>query len=291
MLFKDMLKQGIDILEKNNISDAQYDAKLIAMSVFELKLSDLLMVLLDEADEEKVSIYFEKINKRATHYPCQYIIGNACFMGYEFKVAENVLIPRPETELLVEKAVELANYTFSDKPLKALDMCTGTGCIGISFLLTRMLNKKATDVTLVDISEHAYSLATENVNRLCKEYDIDRALVNIVKSDLFGSVNGKFDIIMSNPPYIPSADIEELADEVKVYEPRLALDGDRDGLLFYRKIAKEAKEYLNDNGYLIFEIGHNQFEDISRILVDFGYMDIELIKDYAGLDRIIVAHI
>lgn len=286
MRIREMLKNGIERLTACDIDNAENDARLLAMYVLDMDYSRLVLEMNTEVADDRYDEYIKLINKRETHYPCQYITGTAGFMGYEFEVAENVLIPRPETELLVEKAVaitkQITDSGMSRNCVRALDMCTGTGCIGISYsLFTKDLYNHNINVTLSDISEYAIALATRN-------NDKHNAACSIVKSDLFENIDGTYNIIMSNPPYIRSDEIEELMEEVKCFEPRLALDGTEDGLYFYRRIIKEAREYLDEGGYLLFEIGYDQYEAVQGLLVDNGYRDIELIKDYAGLDRIVL---
>lgn len=287
MLLRDMLKNGTDRLKSCGIENAEGDARLLAMHVLGLDYTMLFMVLDKNVDDEAVSTYNGLIEKRGTHYPCQYIIGTQDFMGYTFEISENVLIPRPETELLVEMALKT---TRDKRTCNALDMCCGTGCIGISYILERRKRGNLDDkLTLVDISPYAVRLSERN--RFLHDISCD-----IIKSDLFEykklrSSGDLYDIIMTNPPYIRSSDIDALMKEVSRFEPRLALDGTEDGLYFYRKIIKEARNYLNENGCFICEIGYDQYDAVYSILVDNGYKDIELIKDYAGLDRVVSAYV
>lgn len=287
MLLRDMLKNGTDRLKSCGIENAEGDARLLAMHVLGLDYTRLFMVLDKNVDDETVSTYSGLIEKRGTHYPCQYIMGTQDFMGYTFEVSENVLIPRPETELLVEAAVKA---TRDKRACNALDMCCGTGCIGISYILERRKRGNLDDkLTLVDISPYAVRLSERN--RFLHDISCD-----IIESDLFEykklrSSGDLYDIIMTNPPYIRSSDIDALMKEVSRFEPRLALDGTEDGLYFYRKIIKEARNYLNENGCFICEIGYDQYDAVYSILVDNGYKDIELIKDYAGLDRVVSAYV
>ena len=294
MLLRDMLKNGTDRLKSCGIENAEGDAKLLAMHVLGMDYTRLFTELDKNLDGEAVSIYNGLIEKRGTHYPCQYIIGTQDFMGYTFEVSENVLIPRPETELLVEMALK----AMGDKRIcNALDMCCGTGCIGISYILERRKRGNFDDrLTLVDISPHAIRLSEKNSFL----HDIS---CDIIKSDMFEyrspevfdnmtlkNSGDLYDIIMTNPPYIRSSDINALMEEVSCFEPRLALDGMEDGLYFYRRIIKEARNYLSENGCFICEIGYDQYDAVYGILVDNGYGDIELIRDYAGLDRVVLAY-
>lgn len=303
MLLRDMLKNGTDRLRSCGIENAEGDARLLAMHVLDMDYTRLLMELDKNLEDEAVGTYDGLIEKRAAHYPCQYIVGTQDFMGYTFEVSENVLIPRPETELLVEAAVKA---TRDKRTCNALDMCCGTGCIGISYILERRKRGNLDDkLTLVDISPYAVQLSRKNSFL----HDIS---CDIIESDLFeyknptvGVLEGAartapielrnsgdlYDIIMTNPPYIRSSDIHALMKEVSCYEPRLALDGMEDGLYFYRKIIKEARNYLSENGCFVCEIGYDQYDAVYGILVDNGYKDIELIKDYAGLDRIVSAYV
>ncbi len=280
MILKDLIKYGQETLNEAGISDYENDAKVLAMYAFELDYTGMLMKMYEEADPETEEYYKDYISIRAGHVPCQYITGTQMFMGHEFNVAENVLIPRSETELLVEQALKL---TEDLDTCRALDMCCGSGCIGISYALGRMVaGHKRDEVELVDISEDALQLTEDNMYKLgtkCK----------IIKSDLFENIEYRYDIIMTNPPYIRSSDIEELMDEVRIHEPRLALDGMDDGLYFYRRIIADGRKHLYEGGILIMEIGYDQYQDIRELLIEAGYSNIDLIKDYAGLDRIVTA--
>ncbi len=294
MLLRDMLKNGTDRLKSCGIENAEGDARLLAMHVLGMDYTRLFMELDKNLDDETVSTYNELIEKRGTHYPCQYIIGTQDFMGYTYEVSENVLIPRPETELLVETALKA---TDDKSTCNALDMCCGTGCIGISYILERRKRGNFDDrLTLVDISPYAIRLSKKNSFL----HDIS---CDIIKSDMFEykspaafdnmtlkNSGDLYDIIMTNPPYIRSSDINALMEEVSRFEPRLALDGMEDGLYFYRRIIKEARNYLSENGCFICEIGYDQYDAVYGILVDNGYGNIELIKDYAGLDRVVLAY-
>ncbi len=209
--------------------------------------------------------------ERESGRPLWYVLGDCDFYGYSFKVDERALIPRPETEELVEKAVELI-----DKDDEVLDLCTGSGCIAITVKL-----KTGASVTASDVSEDALSLAKENAAVLGAD-------VNFVRSDLFDGLSGKFSVILTNPPYIKSEDIERLQTEVKNYEPRVALDGGEDGLDFYRRIADGAKGRLFDGGVILAEIGEAQGQPVRDIFVNGGYA-VEVYKDISGNDRIVKA--
>lgn len=226
-----------------------------------LKSNDLL---------DKLSDYTNRLLKGEA---VQYIIGNACFYGYEFKVNSNTLIPRFETELLVEKSVNYINNFFEDR-VSILDIGTGSGCIAI--VLNKLVNSM---VTAVDISNDALDVAKEN-------NVINNTDVNFIVSDVFSNVNGKYDVIISNPPYI--CHDEEIMDIVYDNEPHLALYADMDGLYFYDKILSECRKYLNDKFLIAFEIGYKQGNDIINIINKyFDNVNISLEKDYSDRDRFI----
>ncbi len=220
---------------------------------------------------KNVDIINKLVEQRLTGRPLWYVIGDTEFYGYKIKVDERVLIPRPETELLVENALKNISDTSC-----VLDLCTGSGAIAIA-----VKKQSGANVTAVDISEDALILAKENA-------EINQVEVQFEKSDLFQALDGrKFDVIISNPPYIKSADIEGLQKEVKDFEPTLALDGGEDGLKFYRIIAKDAPNFLNENGVLLLECGIGEAEEIAKLLNNFS--KVEIIKDYENIDRIIRA--
>ncbi len=224
--------------------------------------------------DEALDKYRAMLEQRAKHVPLQQIIGTQEFMGFEFMVNEHVLIPRQDTECLVEEALKRLREGAS-----VLDMCTGSGCIIIS--LAKCVKLSA--AVGVDVSAEALKVAETNAKR-------NEASVNFVKSNLFENVSKeRYDMIVSNPPYIESGVIEGLMPEVREHEPRIALDGGVDGLVFYRKIISEAKEYLKPGGYLIFEIGYNQKEAVCQLFDEAGYDEIDSVCDLAGLDRVCIA--
>lgn len=221
--------------------------------------------------DEKCEVFREYINKRARHIPLQHIVGTQWFMGLEFEVNEHVLIPRQDTEVLVEEALKVIKD--GDR---VLDMCTGSGCIIISLAK----NAKLLSATGVDVSEDALSVAKRNA----KKNDID---VKFVQSDLFSELEGvEYDVIVSNPPYIETEEINYLMPEVREYEPMLALDGGADGLDFYRKIIDESQKYLKSGGHLLFEVGHNQADEVCKLMEEAGFVDVASVKDLCGIKRV-----
>lgn len=283
MTVKDMLKYGEDSLKEVGVSEYAYDSRALLQFVLKCDMTYLIININEAIEDKVVDIYKGLLKKRCERYPLQYIIGETGFMSYTFKVNENVLIPRQDTECLVEEVVKLINIEDN-----VLDLCTGSGCIGISlFNIFRdgLLNchKGNIDVTLSDISAKAIDLAKYNAN-------LNNAKVSFVVGDLFEKLDSrkKYNVIISNPPYIPTKVIEGLENEVKTYEPYNALWGHDDGLYFYKRIINEARDYLHDCGYIAFEIGYDQALEIAALLKQANYDSISVKKDLAGLDRVII---
>ncbi|MBR1816308.1 MAG: peptide chain release factor N(5)-glutamine methyltransferase [Lachnospiraceae bacterium] len=281
MTLRELIIYGQDLLKNSDIEAYESDTRVLARFAFDLSYTDMFMMMSEDMPEDQIEFYKDCLNLRSTHMPCQYITGSQEFMGYEFITEDGVLIPRQETEILVEKALEL---TSDIRECKALDMCTGSGCIGISYELKRRESRYINDIIhLADISKDALAVAEKNklkLNSDCK----------LIKTDLFDRIVDRYDIIMSNPPYIKTSDIDEIMEEVREYEPRLALDGDSDGLSYYRRIAEEAGKYLYKNGILLLEIGYEQYKDVRELLLENGFENVNVIKDYAGLDRVVIAY-
>ena len=229
--------------------------------------------------EENADRYIDCIRQRAAHIPLQHITGEQEFMGYPFYVNEHVLIPRQDTETLVEEAIQVMR-----PKMKLLDMCTGSGCIVLSIL--KMCREKYYMTELqgigADVSEEALKVARENGRRL-------EVPVTWIQSDLFAKIpeEEKYDVIVSNPPYIETAVIDTLQEEVRLHDPYIALDGKEDGLYFYRRIISEAGKYLKPQGKLMFEIGCDQAEAVKELMKNAGYEQITVKKDLAGLDRVV----
>ena len=273
MTYREALAEATNQLKYADITDFEFDSWAMFEAVTGMTKSSFLVNRDDDIPKDKLSIYKSMIEQRVSHRPLQYIIGTAWFYGLEFDVDENVLIPRFDTENLVEWILK------DEKDANSfLDMCTGSGCIAVacSYYL------KSIRGVASDISEGALLVAEKNA----KKHGCDIAFK---KGNLFESIEGKFDFIVSNPPYIEPEVVEKLSSEVKDFEPRLALTDEEDGLLFYRKISKEAKSFLKAGGRLYFEIGYNQAEAVTDILTAEGYDDIMVKKDLSGLDRCIKA--
>ena len=277
MKYKDCFENGTGILERAGIAEAKLDARLLLEYVCDTDHSALIAHPDRELTEKELLTYDELVERRANREPLAYIIGSWEFMGLKFKVTKDVLIPEQDSEFLAEEALR-----YMEDGFKVLDLCTGSGCIGLTIL--NFTNY--TTAVCTDISKEALAIARENA-------DIhglsDR--VEFIHTDLFPeTMEKKADIIVSNPPYIKTSVIETLAPEVKDYEPRLALDGDEDGLTFYRRIIEKAPEYLFTSGYLIMEIGYDQAKEVKELLEKAGcYHDIEVVKDFSGNDRVVKA--
>lgn len=274
ILVRDIINKAQNTLEAAGIADSQVDSWLLAEFVFGITRAKYYANMQMTVDGKSAEKYNELVNQRAGHIPLQHLVGTQEFMGLTFKVNENVLIPRQDTELLVENVADC----LGNGKRTVLDMCTGSGCIAVS--IDRL--SKDSKVTAVDISEKALEVAQEN-NRF------NNANVTFIQSDLFTNVTGRYDIIVSNPPYIRTDEIPKLMEEVKSHEPIMALDGMEDGLYFYKKICNEASDYLNDNGKIFFEIGYDQGDDVSEILRQNRFCNIEVLKDLSGNDRVVIA--
>lgn len=271
-------------LEKKGIAQPRLEAEMLAGHVLGCSRHELYLTRGLTIDSHQMEIFSNMVEKRCMGEPIQYIIGNREFMGLSFKVDRGVLVPRCDTETLVEVALERLPR---DREILVADIGTGSGAIAVS-LAYYMPN---VTVFAVDIDEKALSVAREN----SKRHGVDDR-VKLVKGDMFGFLGdgskGIFDAIISNPPYIPTGNIGDLSIQVKDYEPRLALDGGADGLSFYRKIAKEGYIFVRSGGFVALEVGYNQAPLVSNILQKIGhYTDISCVQDLSGIHRVVVAQI
>ena len=273
MTLKEAYEYGQEQLKNVGIDDADLDAWYLLEYVTGITRAGYFMDMNRVLGEEEEAQYLECVAVRTKHVPLQHITGVQEFMGLEFCVNEHVLIPRQDTEILVESVLDVL-----EDGMEVLDMCTGSGCILTSLL--KLSGRKNLIGTGVDISEEALKLACKNAEKL----GVD---ATFLCSNLFAGVEEKYDVIVSNPPYIRTSVIEELSEEVKFHDPFLALDGKEDGLYFYRQIIADARKYLKDGGKLYFEIGHDQGEDVSRLMKDNGFTAVTVKKDLAGLDRVV----
>ncbi len=299
MTIKECISFGAKELKNADIEEAEFDALSLLAFVLDENVNLVRLNGFDNVSEDKLATYKEVIARRSNHVPLQHITGIQNFYGYDFIVNENVLVPRFDTENLIEKVLELP---FGEN-VNVLDMCTGSGCIAIT-LYKEMIKTRKVNVVATDLSIDALLVARENAKKL-------EAKIKFLQGDLFSALKcnnsseknddisynslmeypTQFDIIVSNPPYIPTKDIEELESEVKLHDPFMALDGDVDGLKFYRNIIKGAKEYLLENGYLAFEIGFDQALAVTELMNHEGFCEVETYKDLAGLDRVVIGHL
>lgn len=275
-----LLQYGKDALEQSGNEYAKYERKVLLEEVLQMTYMQMLVNPSAEVSAQDEMRYKQLIEKRCNHYPLQYILGYTHFMDYTFFVNENVLIPRNDTEVLVELADKIVKEADMPKEqYSVLDMCCGSGCIGISL---KLYNKDIA-LTLCDISTGALEVTQKNLDK----YNIE---AEVTESNLFDSIDGTYSMIISNPPYIEQDVIESLMPEVKDYEPRLALDGGEDGLVFYRSIIASSKNYLQPGGYLLFEIGYNQGKQVFDMMEAAGFLNVTIQKDYSGLDRIVYGY-
>ncbi len=269
--YDELKNSGYNVLNRAGIADATVDAGLLLEYVTGMDRNGLLLYGNDEAPIDKAGEYLKLINRRAAHIPLQHITGHQEFMGFDFAVNEHVLIPRQDTECLVEEAM-----IYVGDGMKVLDVCTGSGCIIIS--LARYKNDL--DATGCDISDKALEVARENADR-------NKADVKFVLSDLYDSIDGKFDVIVSNPPYIARDLVDTLMEEVKDHEPRIALDGGEDGLDFYRRLLDGSADHLIPGGMVLFEIGYDQGSAVRALMEEHGLRDVTVVKDFGGNDRVV----
>lgn len=276
MTYRECYEQGCRTLQAAGIEEAALDARLLLEAVCGTDRNDLLVHGEQPVAPEAEEKYFGWIGKRAGRIPLQQLTGEQDFMGLTFTVNENVLIPRQDTEILVEEVLKELH-----DGMRILDMCTGSGCI----LLSLLHYSNDCEGLGVDLSAEALEVAGRNVLKVLTPEKAEHA--HFLQSDLFEKVEGKFEIIVSNPPYIASAEVEKLMPEVRDHEPRMALDGTEDGLYFYRRIIEEAGKHLVSSGMLFFEIGYDQGQAVSELMREHGYREVQVVQDYAGLDRVV----
>ena len=276
MTYRECYEQGCRTLQAAGIEEAALDARLLLETVCGTDRNDLLVHGEQPVAPEAEQKYLNWIRQRAEHIPLQQLTGEQGFMGLTFNVNEHVLIPRQDTEILVEEVLKELH-----DGMRVLDMCTGSGCI----LLSLLHYSNDCEGLGVDLSAEALEVAGRNVLKVLTPEKAEHA--HFLQSDLFEKVEGKFEIIVSNPPYIASAEVEKLMPEVRDHEPRMALDGTEDGLYFYRRIIEEAGKYLVSSGMLFFEIGYDQGQAVSELMRTEGYCEVQVVQDYAGLDRVV----
>lgn len=272
MTYREAIALGEKILSMAKIEDAKNDAWLLLSMACKIDHTYYYVHMDEDLTVEQTKEYESLVKKRAERIPLQYITGEQEFMGFTFHVNSSVLVPRQDTETLVEEAIKVIR-----PGMKVLDMCTGSGCILISIM------KNVPDIEGLgcDISKQALIVAKENAK-------LNEVSANFERSDLFENVMETYDVIVSNPPYIPTEEILTLMPEVSQFEPMQALDGREDGLYFYRKIVKECRNYLKPNGMILFEIGHDQGKAVSEMLTYVGFKEVSVVKDLAKNDRVVI---
>lgn len=255
------------------------DAQWLMMAVYDWTRPSYIMNQTIAVEQEKLAVFNAYMTRRLSGEPLQYILNHQSFYGYDFYVDERVLIPRFETEELVEKAVNICRKMSGQGMLKVMDMCSGSGCIGITVLK----EVEQASCTFVDISKDALEVAEKNSRQLGVA-----GRSTFIHSDLFADVKeDEYDMILSNPPYIVSEVIDSLEEEVRMKEPGLALDGGQDGLDFYRRIVRDSRDKLTKGGWLFFEIGYDQMEAVKELMLSAGYSDVAGYRDLSGNDRIV----
>ncbi len=283
MVINELLAIGMNSLKDLDYCNPLFESRLILAKILNVDKSYIYTYGDLEVSEEAQEEFLSLIKKRSTAYPMAYLLNEKQFMGLDLYVEEGVLIPRPDTEVLIEYVIDYIEKTYKDKKINILDVGIGSGAISLS------LGKYCPNARVYGMDIGYKPIKVSNINK-------ERLKLNNVsfhQGDLFQAIDnlklqGQCEIIISNPPYIREGDIKSLQKDVVDYEPRLALDGGLDGLDFYRKITHEGKKYLTKNGLLIYEIGFDQGQDLKKIMTNEGYRDIEIIKDLQGLDRVVL---
>lgn len=269
--YQEAYRAACERLEEAGIADAKTDAWILLEYVTGLSRTLFYAESGREMADDAADRYRELLKRRAERIPVQHLTGEQSFMGLTFQVNADVLVPRQDTEILVELAEKVLR-----PGMDVLDMCTGSGCIAVSLAV----RNRGLSVTAADVSGRALDTARKNAEDLAAE-------VSFVHSDMFSEIEGSYDMIISNPPYIPTDEIEQLQAEVRLYDPFCALDGREDGLHFYRILARRSPFYLKHGGYLYLEIGYDQSEAVETLLKEEGFTEVRTQKDLAGLDRVV----
>lgn len=274
MTFRELLTEGKNALTVCKIEDAELDAWLLLEHISHMNRAAFFLRQQENASQEDICRYRDLIRQRGSHIPVQHLTGTQEFMGLEFLVSPDVLVPRQDTELLVEKLLPLV----SGKSI--LDVCTGSGCIAIS--LAKLGVPRRVDAT--DLSGKALDIAGKNAKKL-------EADVTFYQGDLLENISEKYDIIVSNPPYIASKVVRGLMPEVREHEPLLALDGGADGLVLYRRLLEQVPPHLETDGIFAVEIGYDQGETVTELFVQHGFEEIECCQDLCGNDRVVMGRL
>ena len=290
MTYREALTWGKEQLQTAQVPDFALDAGYLLEFASGRRHVDLILSDGEQMPDALLGKYRSCIERRAQRIPLQQITGSQAFMGLDFMVNEHVLCPRQDTETLVEEGLAILaslqsgsaknGQANADREIRLLDLCTGSGCILISLLALARGQETPIHGLAADLSPEALAVARENAKR-------NGVSAAFVLSDLFAEIEGSFDLITANPPYIPSGQLEDLMPEVRDHEPRMALDGDEDGLAFYRRIAGQAPDYLREGGWLLMEIAFDQGQAVRQMLADGPFEEIEIIQDLSGRDRVL----
>jgi len=284
---KDLIRMGIKKLDRRKYSNPPLECVLLLAYLLDVDKTYIYIHNNEEVPSSVEDKYFSLIDERRKGYPIQYILKEKEFMGISFYIEEGVLIPRPDTEILVQYVLDYIDEKYKEGDIKIVELGTGSGCISLSIAYY----KKNVFVYSVDIDKKANAVAEENSKRLKLP-----GRVKILEGDLFQGIKNmglknSVDIIVSNPPYIPEDEIFGLQDEIKKYEPLWALDGGEDGLDYYRRIIPQSKEYLKNRGILVFEMGFDQGRKIKELMEKGNFRNINILKDLQGLDRVITGEL
>ncbi len=290
MTYREALAWGQEQLRTAEVPDFALDAGYLLEFTSGRKHIDLVLDGREQMPDALFEKYRDCVRRRAQRIPLQQITGSQAFMGLDFMVNEHVLCPRQDTETLVEEGLTILallqsgsaknSQANADREIRLLDLCTGSGCILISLLAFARGQETPIHGLAADLSPEALAVARENAKR-------NGVSAAFVLSDLFAEIEGSFDLITANPPYIPSGQLEDLMPEVRDHEPRMALDGDEDGLAFYRRIAGQAPDYLREGGWLLMEIAFDQGQAVRQMLSDGPFEEIEILQDLSGRDRVL----
>ena len=305
MTIAETLKKGAGRLLAADVPDAAYDAEILMEHVMGLSRTRLLAEQNDEMDSDREAAFLDLIDRRCDRIPLQHLTHVQEFMGLPIYVDERVLCPRLDTEVLAvevrgiidriyreggllarpQNVVPLRHDVYHDMRLNVLDLCTGSGCVAISTCDYGKSRGYNLDITAVDKSEDALAVAKKNSEAL-------GALITLKTGDLYEPVaDERFHVITANPPYIATRYLDELMPEVRDHEPRMALDGGEDGLIYYRSITEKAHDHLYEGGWLLYEIGFDQGEAVRDIMIENGFWDVKIVKDLAGDDRVAAGHL
>lgn len=299
MKYFEVKRDAIEQLERAGVPDADVDAELILLHSLKMSRAEFFTIMTDEMPAEEQEAFGKLLQRRIDREPLQYILEGQDFMGLDFLVSPVVLIPRLDTEVLAEHAIERAaglmeksdgQTSADEKEFQILDMCTGSGCVAISVAVGAALKDRAGHsiiVTATDVSEPALRMAEKNWNLNKDRVQHKKVSVSFRQSDMFENITEVYDMITANPPYVKSGDIPGLMPEVTEHEPRLALDGGEDGLIFYRIIAQNASAHLKNGGWILMELDDDEGEAVAELLEKNGFSDVRQIKDLAGLIRVV----